>query len=104
MLKCEGRWGLRCARESERVHEMSFFSQVGRKISEQNARKMSEISKGEARSQSHPPQLTDSRLVGYKPNLEMHPRKALGGGIQKSILTDFLGNVGDSRKMLTKTS
>ena len=31
-----------------------------------------------------------------------HPRKALRGGIQKSILTDFLGNVGDSRQMLTK--
>jgi len=34
----------------------------------------------------------------------VHPRKALRGGIQKSILTDFWGNVGDSRQMLTKTS
>ena len=30
------------------------------------------------------------------------PRKALRGGIQKSILTDLSGNVGDSRQMLTK--
>ena len=30
------------------------------------------------------------------------PRKALRGGIQKSILKDFSGNVGDSRQMLTK--
>jgi hypothetical protein len=33
----------------------------------------------------------------------MVPRKALRGGIQKSILTDFGGNVGDFRQMLTKT-
>ena len=32
------------------------------------------------------------------------PRKALRGGIQTSILTDFSGNVCDSRQMLTKTS
>ena len=32
------------------------------------------------------------------------PRKALRGGIQKSILTDFSGNVGDSRQSLSKTS
>ena len=31
------------------------------------------------------------------------PCKALRWGIQTSILTDFLGNVGDSRQMLTKT-
>ena len=31
------------------------------------------------------------------------PRKALRGGIPKSILTDFSANVGDSRQMLTKT-
>jgi len=31
------------------------------------------------------------------------PRKALRGGIQKSILTDCSGNLGDSREMLTKT-
>ena len=37
------------------------------------------------------------------PPLEWYPRKALRGGIQKSILTDFSGNVGDSRQMLTKT-
>ena len=34
---------------------------------------------------------------------EAEPRKALRGGIQKSILIDFSGNVGDSRQMLTKT-
>ena len=32
------------------------------------------------------------------------PRKALRGGIPKSILTDFSGNVGESRQMLIKTS
>jgi hypothetical protein len=32
------------------------------------------------------------------------PLNALRGGIQKSVVTDFLGNVGDSRQMLTKTS
>ena len=38
--------------------------------------------------------------------IELHcvaaPLKALRGGIQKPILTDFSGNVGDSRQMLTK--
>ena len=32
------------------------------------------------------------------------PRKALRGGIQRSILTDFSGTVGDSHEMLTITS
>ena len=36
--------------------------------------------------------------------LNASPRKALRGGIQKSILTDFLENMCDSRQMLTKTS
>ena len=33
----------------------------------------------------------------------LHPRKALRGDIQKSILKDFSGKVGNSRQMLTKT-
>ena len=36
--------------------------------------------------------------------LSSPPRKALRGGIQKTILAEFSGNVGDSRQMLTKTS
>ena len=42
----------------------------------------------------------------FKPRPEgsRAPRKALRGGIQRSILTIFSGNVGDSRQMLTKTS
>ena len=32
------------------------------------------------------------------------PRKALRGGIQKPIVTDLSGNLGDSRQMLIKTS
>ena len=37
------------------------------------------------------------------PSNGQRPRKALRGGIEKSILTDFSGNMGDSRQMLTKT-
>ena len=36
--------------------------------------------------------------------LNPQPRRAIRGGIQKSILRDFLGNVGASRQWFTKTS
>ena len=38
-----------------------------------------------------------------RPGVDVPPRKALRGGIQKSILTDLSGNVGISRQMMTKT-
>ena len=61
---------------------------------------------GEGGDAREPRQEEDARehASSSDPENLQGPRKALRGGIQKSILTDFSGNMGDSRQMLTKMS